>query len=256
MPSFHDILTNPSCSEFLGLSPPVDFPDDASVYEIDDEFKSTGSIHGATRSVRCVSGYEPSLLGTRNVPQFLVCDRGRWVTADPTEQKLVCRKPCAPYESVDSEFNPNEMAVVANGGLVDGSTRLLSCLAGFHAVEGSISPEELKCHNGVWDRRTLSCTEGEGLSQALRDAVCGSLELANLMRPNHVYVLKQILSTSVEPSSLLSQPQPAAPSAGAATQRYPNTQMVLWSLRCSRGYKAANGKINRKLVIHRIYFRF
>lgn len=236
VPGFENSLVNRSCSSSLGLSSPPDFAlsSESSVYEIDLEY-GRGTTHGSTRKVRCASEYEPSFVDSGPSPQFLVCDRGRWVTAIPGEAKLICRKPCPPYESRDIGLDTTEMSLIAEGGLLDGATRTASCLTGYHPVDGSQSPERLTCRNGVWSRRSLACIRDDKSSQALGNAVCGSMVLRDIMIPNNVFVLKQILSTSVETLQV-------------ATLKAP-TKLTLWSLRCSRGYRPYKGKLSRNLNI-------
>lgn len=237
MPGLSSSLANPACSNFLGLSPPPDFhATEASVYELDQTYGRETS-HGSTRRVRCASGYEPSLDGSGPSPQFLVCDRGRWVTPTAGEQKLVCRKPCPAYESLDVGFNPNEMSSYATGGLNDGATQTIACLAGYHPVDGGASQEVLRCRNGVWDRRSLACSRGNGFSQVLMNAQCGSMMISNVITPNDFYQLKLLLSSTIEASTSSKAP----------------TTLTLWSVRCSRGYAPTSGMSCPLIIIFHLF---
>lgn len=230
MPGFSSSLLNPPCSNFLGLSPPPDFhASESLVYEIDQTY-GRSTTHGSTRQVRCANDYEPSLENSGHSPQFLVCDRGRWVTPTPGERQLVCRKACVAYESLDVGFDLNDMSIVAEGGQRDGATRTVSCLAGFQPVDGGKSPEVLRCRNGVWDRRSLACIKGDGSNRVLMNAVCGQTVLSDIMVPRDVYMLKEILSSTIDALDLQTSNSPKAP-----------TKLTLWSAHCTRGYIAKEG---------------
>lgn len=229
-------LRNPSCPESLDFSPPppASAEENAPVYTMDPVY-GRSNTHGSTRQVRCAEGYAPTAKGSGPSPQYLKCDRGRWISAVVGEPRLVCRKPCGPYETWDRDMDRATINVVSDGSDNDGATRVLSCVAGYSPVPGAKSPETLFCQSGAWDRRSLECVRTDLTNQALQSAECGKLKLASVIEPPvDVFLLKQVFQDTVDLGEIL--PTAEGP---FATHKRP-TSMTLWSLRCTRGYVPAD----------------
>jgi len=123
-------------------------------------FAGTLLTHGSTRTSTCGAGWKQEGLATAT---SITCTDGNWNLATGCTNTAPCT-------------SPSQTGFVFGGsGLTNGSTRTVSCAAGYTASSGSLSP--ITCSNGAWSM-AAGCTTTPGLSGASSAALSFATLLA------------------------------------------------------------------------------
>jgi len=119
--------------------------------------------HSTTRTSTCAAGWKLQGVATATP---ITCTDGNWNLATGCTNTAPCTA-------------PSQMGFVFGGsGLTNGSTRTVSCAAGYTASSGSLSP--ITCSNGEWSM-AAGCIAPTTRAPGLSGASSAALSLATLL---------------------------------------------------------------------------